>query len=177
MKIVQIGRLLFALTALPSLVLAQRGMAGPGGMAAGRGAKIARDPGIEIPRQVNGINLLIEHRQELMLSDTQFVRVIALKRGLDSTNSPLMRRLDSLQRTFKGGSILFGAPSAERRDSLSAARAVVRETDVAVHENIVEWRDKAYALLSSSQLTRAQELEEKAERELAEQSKGKGRGG
>jgi hypothetical protein len=156
-----VARITLGLVLLPSFLSAQRGMAGPGGF--GKTAHIARDVGIVIPKQLNTVNLLIEHRQELVLSDSQFKAIIAVKRGLDSLNAPLNRRLDSLQRLFKGGSILFGAASPE--------------TQAELHQNISVWRDKAYLGLSSTQAAKAGEIEDKAQRAIADESKGRGRGG
>lgn len=135
-----------------------------GGLGRGRvPGKPAREPGLAIPRQVNMLNLLIEHRQDVALGDSQFVRVIALKRTLDSTNAPLVRRLDSLQRLFRGGAPMFSEPSPARADSLAEARATVREAAAAIHENNAAARDAAYALLDVQQLTRARAIESKAE--------------
>jgi hypothetical protein len=147
----------------------QRGiMGGRGALTPGRGAgSLARDGGVQVPKYVNAVNLLIEHRQELSLSDSQFVRLIAAKRTLDSTNVPLLRKLDSVQRVFRSGVPMFSAPSTQRRDSLAEARALVNETLGTVRQNIAAARDKAYAILSTTQLTKAQELEEKAEKAAA----------
>lgn len=112
------------------------------------------------------LNLLILHRQEVALSDTQFVHVIALKRTLDSTNAPLMRKLDSVSRLFRGGRPIFAETSPARSDSVAEARAVVRQTNAAVHENNASARDKAYELLNEQQLLKAQEIEAKAEKAL-----------
>jgi hypothetical protein len=145
----------------------------------GRGAGIQRAAGVEIPQVVNAVNLLIEHRPELALSDTQFMRVIAIKRTLDSTNAPLMRRLDSVQRLFKNGP-LFSQGGAERRDSLTEARFLVRDVTAAVRENNATGRDQAYALLSAKQLDTAHSLEAAAEQRIADEAlKGRGqdRGG
>jgi hypothetical protein len=169
------------LGALPIAANAQGGMgrggSGRGGF--GRGAGIQRAPGVEIPQVVNAVNLLVEHRQDLTLTDTQFTRVIAIKRALDSTNAPLMRKLDSVQRLFKNGP-LFSNGSPERRDSLTEANSLVRETVAAVRENDATGRDQAYALLSSRQLDSAHGLEAKAEQQIqdaADKSRGQGRGG
>jgi len=154
---------------------AQRGiMGGRGAMTPGRGpGSLSRDAGIYIPKYANAVNLLLEHRPELALSDSQFTRVIAMKRILDSTNAPLLRKLDSVQRLFRAGTPLFSSPSAARRDSLVDARSLVIETTGTVRDNIAAAREKAYALLSSTQLKKAQEFEEKAERAaLAENQKG-----
>ena len=160
-----------------SAALAQRGIAGPTGSGQHRGAGISRDPGVSVPRLVNGVNLVVEHRQELALTDTQFVRVIGIKRALDSANAPLMRRIDSVQRLFKGGSLVFGNPGRAHRDSVAEAHAVIAETQAGVRQNIAEWRDKAWALLAPKQAAIAEELEAKAERALADDARGKGRGG
>lgn len=98
----------------PAFALAQRPSLGSLGR--GKIGQLSHEPGIEIPAIVNPVNLLIEHRQELALSDTQFKRVIGIKRALDSTNAPLVRKLDSVARVFKTKP-LFTEPSPERRDS------------------------------------------------------------
>jgi hypothetical protein len=171
------------LGAMPIAATAQggggMGRGGGGGRGFGRGAGVQRAPGIEVPQVVNVINLLVEHRQDLALTDTQFMRVIALKRALDSTNAPLMRKLDSVQRLFKNGP-LFSEGSLERRDSLTEANSLVRETVAAVRENNASSRDQAYGLLSSRQLDSAHGLEAKAEQQIqdaADKSRGQGRGG
>jgi hypothetical protein len=154
-----------------------RGGSGRGGF--GRGASLPRAPGVEVPQVVNAVNLLVEHRQDLALTDTQFMRVIAIKRTLDSTNSPLMRKIDSVQRLFKNGP-LFTSGSRERRDSLAEANSLVHETIAAVRENNESGRDQAYALLSSRQLDAAHALEAKAEQQIqdaAAQSRGQGKAG
>ena len=129
----RVSRLAWAMTVMPlllvpALVMAQRGIGGGGRGRGGGGGKegggIARDAGIAVPKLVNAVNLLVEHKQDLALTDTQFVRIIALKRSLDSTNAPLMRRVDSVQREFKGGAMLLGNPSPARRDSLAIGRSV-----------------------------------------------------
>jgi hypothetical protein len=156
----------------PALALAQRG--GGGGFGRGRGpGNLARESGLVIPQQVNMINLLIQHRQDVALSDSQFVRVIALKRGLDSTNAPSVRRLDSLSRLFRGGTPIFSEPSRARRDSIAEAGFVMRDLVAAVHDNNATARDKAYELLNEQQLLKAREIESKAEKAIEEASKTK----
>lgn len=157
----------------PAAAVAQgRGvMPGRGALSPGRGGgNMAREAGIQIPKYANGVNLLIEHRPDLALSDSQFTRIIAVKRALDSTNAPLMRKLDSVQHLFRAGTPMFSSPSAQRRDSLSSARALVSETVGTIRGNIVEWRDRAYATLLPLQLTKAREFEDKAEKAAAEEN-------
>ena len=167
-----VGAAVLCSIALPVLANAQT----MGGFGRGRRpGQLMREPGITIPKVVNTVNLMIEHRQELALTDTQFARVIVIKRVLDSTNAPLVRKLDSVQRLFKGGPI-FSSPSAERRDSLAEARAVVQETIGAIVENNGTSRDEAYALLSVQQLATARSLEAKAEQAIEDEAKRNGKG-
>ncbi len=163
--------LVLAAFALPAY--AQRGMMG--GMGRGKLGTIAREPGLTVPKYVNAVNLMIEHRQDLALTDSQFTRVIAIKRVLDSTNALSLRRLDSLQRLFKAEPI-FSAPSAARRDSLASARSLADMTMADVRENVGTARDKAFALLSVTQLTRAQDLESKAQQAIDEEKQNASRG-
>jgi hypothetical protein len=134
----------------------------PGGFGRGRASgKMTIDPGIEVPKVVNPVNLLVENRAALELTETQFARIIAIKRTLDSTNAPLLRRVDSVQRIFKKGPI-FSDPSPARRDSLAAAHAVVRESMAGVEDNVADGKEKAFAVLSPAQVTKAEQIEEKA---------------
>jgi hypothetical protein len=145
---------LFATTAVQAQI--------PGGFGRGRASgRMTIDPGIEVPKVVNPVNLLVENRAALELTDSQFARIIAIKRTLDSTNAPLMRRVDSVQRIFKKGPI-FSDPSVARRDSLAAAHAVVRESIAGVEDNIADGREKAFAVLSPAQVTKAEQIEDRA---------------
>ena len=161
-----------ALTVAASSAFAQSGgMGGVGGfgslgnpMSRGKTINMKRESGITVPELVNPVNLLVLHRQELGLTNQQFVDVIGIKRTLDSTNSPLERRLDSLQRLFKGKDPLFGEPGAARRDSLSRAEALVRVTQGELLDNIDPARDRAYQLLNLNQRALARQIEEKADK-------------
>jgi hypothetical protein len=164
------------LALLPSVSLAQRiGGLGRGGRSGGGGMSV--EQALVIPKVVNGVNLLIEHRQELALSDSQFKQIILVKRSLDSTNAPLMRKLDSVQFLFKGGGIRFGNESRARRDSLAEARAMIGETQVAIRSNISDAHERVSGILSFAQVTKAQDLEAAAEKAIQDEAKGKGRGG
>jgi hypothetical protein len=162
---------------------AQRGIMNPrGALTPGRGnGTLSREGSVQIPKYVNSVNVLVEHRQDLSLSDSQFVRLIAAKRSLDSTNAPLLRKLDSVQRVFKSGVPLFSSPSAQRRDSIAEARVFVAGTLGTVRDNISVARDKAYTVLSSTQLVIVRDLEEKAEKAVAAENerteRSAGRGG
>jgi len=122
---------------------------------------------------VNVVNLLIEHRQDLELSDSEFAGVVRIKRALDSTNAPLERKLDSLQHVYKGGPI-FSEPSPERRDSLAHARATVVDATGIIRDNIMAAREHAFALLSPGQVTKAQAIEAAAEKAIEDENKRNG---
>ena len=169
----QMVRIACLLTLSSSVAFAQRGVGGTGGIGnigRRRPGNIEREPALVVPKAVNIVNVLIEHRKDLALSDSQFLRLLSIKRTLDSTNSPLTRKIDSLQRLYRGGPI-FSEPSAERRDSLNTARAVALETIASVRDNIATGREQAFSLLSSSQHAKAQEIEAEAERTMAEENK------
>ena len=160
---------------VPGLVGAQGLPGNGGGFDRSRGpGKLARAPGITVPRQVNPINLLIEHRQDLDLSEAQFLQVIRIKRTVDSSNAPLMRKLDSVQAVLKPMP-LFREPSPLRRDSLAEGQALVQETMAAVREHLDEARSQAYELLSSTQVTKAQDIERKAQKAIDDEAKPAGR--
>jgi hypothetical protein len=112
---------------LPAALGAQTrvGGMGPDGQK-GKPGRLSRDMGITIPKIVNPINLLIEHRLEVALNDTQFTKIVAIKRVLDSTNAPMSRKLDSIARLYKPRPI-FSSITRERRDSIAEAHPLVLE--------------------------------------------------
>jgi len=156
-------RIVIAAVSLPAVLGAQTriGGMGPDGQK-GKPGRLARDMGITVPKIVNPVNLLIEHRLEIALNDTQFTKIIAIKRVLDSTNATPTRRLDSLQRLFRPRPI-FSSITQQRRDSIAEAHPVMLELVAAIRENISTARDSAFALLSARQLSTAQGLESVAE--------------
>jgi hypothetical protein len=151
---------------VPGVASAQ--MPGGGFGRGGRAPGISREAGLTIPKPVNMVNLLIEHRQEVALTDSQFKQIISLKRELDSTNAPQMRRLDSLSRLFRGGTPIFSEQSGARRDSLARGRIVMREVLAIVDDNNSTARDRAYALLTEQQLPKAKTIQSAAEKALDE---------
>jgi hypothetical protein len=126
----------------------------PGGMH-GRMTGPTRDSGVVMARHVNPLNLLIAHRQDLALSDSQFANIIVLKRSLDLANAPLLRKADSVERLFKGRPI-FARQSPEHRDSVRAGRELVDDVAGAVRENDDDYRARALALLNEEQLRAAE---------------------
>jgi hypothetical protein len=158
-------RMMIAAVTLPVALGAQTrvGGMGPNGQK-GKPGRLARDEGISIPAIVNPVNLLIEHRLEVALNDTQFTKIIAIKRTLDSTNAPMSRKLDSIARLYKPRPI-FSVITDERRDSIAQAHPMVLDLVAGIRENISSAKDSAYALLSARQLSTAQGIESVAEQE------------
>ncbi len=96
-------------------------------MGRGRSDLSSDGPVIAAPKQVNAVNLLIEHRQELTLTDSQFAHVVVIKRALDSTDMPLLRKIDSVATPFQiGAAVLEPEPGAARLDRRGEG---VRQTD------------------------------------------------
>jgi len=165
----------FAIAAMVALVPVVAGAQLPGMGSIGRGrlpSALKRDPGLDVPPTINIVNLVVEHRQDMMLTDTQFVRVVAIKRALDSTNSPLFRRIDSVQRLFKS-TPLFSDPTTARRDSVNAAKSLVKEMTSDIGDNIADAKDKVFLMLSVPQKERAEQIEDQARKASA--SAGRGR--
>jgi hypothetical protein len=157
--------MVIAAVSLPVVLGAQTrvGGVGPNGQK-GKPGRLARDEGITIPGIVNPVNLLIEHRLGLALNDTQFTKIVAIKRTLDSTNAPMSRKLDSIARLYKPRPI-FSMVTAERRDSIADAHPAVMQLVAGLRDNISSARDSAYSLLSARQLSTAQGYESVAEQE------------
>jgi len=156
-------RMVIVAVSLPAVLGAQTriGGMGPNGQK-GKPGRLERDMGITVPKIVNPVNLLIEHRLEVALNDTQFAKIIVIKRALDSTNAPMSRKLDSLQRLFHPRPI-FSSVSQERRDSIAEAHPLMLDLVAGIRENISSAKDSAYTLLSARQLMTAQGLESVAE--------------
>ncbi len=162
----------------PSVAFAQRGMGRGGDNMGSVRNGLTRHEEIDVPKQVNAVNLLIEHRQDLALTDSQMARVVVIKRALDSTNTPLMRKMDSVQRLFKTAP-LFTNESPARRDSVAQAKSLVRETVADLQDNLAAGREKAFDLLSSQQRDKADALAAAAQKTIDDEkaaSEGRGRG-
>jgi hypothetical protein len=154
----------------PALAAAQ--LPGIGSIGRRLPAALKRDSGIVVPQTINVVNLVVQHRQDIALTDTQFVRIIAIKRALDSTNAPLSRRIDSVQRLFKGVPI-FTEPTAAHRDSLNAGKAVIKEMTADIDDNIADAKDKMFALLTTPQKEQAEQVEDKARKASAAAGRGR----
>lgn len=158
--------IVFGMGALGLPAQAQRGI----GMGRRGPGNIVREQGIVAPKLVHPVNLLIEHRQDLALSDSQFKHLILLKRTLDSSDAPMLRKIDSVQRLFRGG-LVFGEQSREHRDSVAEGRTVVLEMTAALRDRYALAKERAFAMLNAQQYDKAQELHAKAERAIQDEER------
>jgi hypothetical protein len=121
---------------------------------------------------VNGVNVILDHQAELALTDSQAIRINAIKRALDSTTAPLLKRVDAARARFAPTS--GGSPAP--RDSLVRAGAMIQEVMTAVRDSVHAARDRAFALLTPAQLTKALEFQDTAQRELDDEQRNAGHG-
>jgi hypothetical protein len=137
-----------------------------GRMGAGREfGQSADDPLVSEARPVNDVSVLIQHRQQLALSDSQFIHLVAIRRSVDSANFPLERRLDSLARVEHDASSGFRRLPA---DTVRRLRELARTTLDALAANIRPATERAHNLLTDHQIETAATFEQQA-REMAEQ--------
>jgi len=156
------ARVLIATLLIPVALAAQV----KGRMGAGREfGQSADDPLVSEPRPVNDVSVLIQHRQQLALSDSQFLQLVSIRRSVDSANFPLERRLDSLLHVERDASSTFRRLPA---DTLRHLRDIARSTLDALAANIRPATERAHSLLSDRQVDMAATFEQQA-REMAEQ--------
>lgn len=137
----------------------------PGGSHVGIGRSPVRDdpamreigPELEL-RLANGVNLIIAHAKDLQLSSEQLTRVAAIKRRLDSLNTPLMRELDVLERDQRQRAAV---PHA-RGDKPDEQDPAVQRTVDTLRANMHAAESDAYEVLSGTQLQQALQLVKQA---------------
>lgn len=109
-------------------------------------------------RLANGVNIIIGHAKELSLTGEQLARVVAIKRQLDSLNTPLMRELDSLERAGRGKE---KAPRS-KGDLPEPSDPQLDETLGALRTNLHNAELDAYEVLSGEQLQKALQMVKEA---------------
>lgn len=160
-----------ALAVAPACLRAQY-RDGGGGSSTGAGPDSARSTW----QQVDVIALVLSHRSDLALADSQVTRLTAIEAAHDSANAPLRARLDSLRGEGgpRGGGDLSDADRAAMHQRFQAMRdafAGIRDHDQAA-------RKEAYALLTSDQRKKAERLEDDARKSMGGAERGRGgRGG
>jgi hypothetical protein len=116
---------------------------------------------------VNVARAVIEHEQDMALTDSQRTQIILIQRRLDSTAAPLLKRIDSLKPTWRpaGG---INDLSPEQREQLIALRAAQFAVVDSLTPTFAKARDQVMAVLNPEQRERAAKLE-KNERKRAEE--------
>ena len=109
-------------------------------------------------RLANGVNVIIGHAKELSLTGEQLTRVVAIKRQLDSLNTPLMRQLDSLERANRGRE---KAPRV-KGDLPEPTDPAIDETLGQLRRNLHNAELDAYEVLSGEQLQKALQMVKEA---------------
>ena len=109
-------------------------------------------------RLANGVNIIIGHAKELSLTGEQLTRVVAIKRQLDSLNSPLMRELDSLERASRGRE----KEPRVKGDLPEPSNPLVDETLAELRTNLHNAELDAYEVLSGEQMQKALQMVKEA---------------
>jgi Spy/CpxP family protein refolding chaperone len=110
---------------------------------------------------LNSVELLLQHRGELDLADSQVVAITAVKARLDSLDGALMQKLDSLRAQAPAAPPGSDSRWSERRDQF---RDIVSQ----LRKNNDEARKQAMALLTPHQRKLAQGIEDEARKQLEE---------
>jgi hypothetical protein len=111
--------------------------------------------------------LVLDHASELAITDSQRVKLGAIRQVQDSANRPWLQRLDSLRpagRPANGPNDL----SQEQRDEIAARRAAINEIMAGMRETNAEARQQTMALLSEDQQKKAAKLEDEAKKKADE---------
>ena len=116
---------------------------------------------------VNVARAVIEHQQDMELTDSQRTQIVLIQRRLDSTAAPLLKKIDSLKPTWRpaGG---INDLSPEQRDQLVALRTAQFAVIDSLTPTFAKARDQVMAVLDPEQRERAAKLE-KNERKRAEE--------
>ena len=156
---------------LATALLLASGAVGQAQLPGGRGSSmsVGRSPNRDDPamkeigaalelRLANGVNIIVGHAKELSLSSEQLARVVAIKRQLDSLNSPLMRELDSLARASRSKE---KAPRA-KGDLPEPSDPAIDETLAELRTNLHNAELDAYEVLSGEQMQKALQMVKEA---------------
>jgi hypothetical protein len=116
---------------------------------------------------VNVARTVIEHQQDLELTDSQRTQIVLIQRRLDSTAAPLLKKIDSLKPTWRpaGG---INDLSPDQREQLVALRKAQFEVIDSLTPSFTKAREQVMTVLNPEQRERAAKLE-KNERKRAEE--------
>jgi hypothetical protein len=146
-----------ALVLLPSLAMGQ-GLRRDNNPFAGKPAPVA---------PVNVARTVIEHEQDLALTDSQRTEIVLIQHQLDSAAAPLLKKIDSLKPTWRpaGG---INDLSPEQREQLVSLRKAQFEVIDSLTPAFAKARDRVMTVLTPEQRDRAAKLEKNARKRAEE---------
>ena len=149
-----------ALVLLPSLAMGQ-GVRRDNNPFAGKPAPVA---------PVNVARTVIEHEQDLALTDSQRTEIVLIQHQLDSAAGPLLKKIDSLKPTWRpaGG---INDLSPEQREQLVSLRKAQFEVIDSLTPAFAKARDRVMTVLTPEQRDRAAKLERNARKRAEETAK------
>jgi hypothetical protein len=114
--------------------------------------------------------ILDRNDKDLALADSQRTQLKRIQAKLDSTNAPLLQRLEAARPTWRpaGG---LGDLSPEQRDQLVAFRRVQEAVIDSLTPNVQKANEAARAVLNPDQQERAAKLEKDARKRAEELAK------
>ena len=114
--------------------------------------------------------ILDRNDKDMELADSQRTQLQHIQAKLDSTNAPLLKRLEAARPTWRpaGG---LGDLSQEQRDQLVAFRHVQEAIVDSLTPNVQKANDAARAVLNPEQQERAAKLEKDARKRAEELAK------
>ena len=136
-----------ALVLLPSLAMGQY-VRRDNNPFAGKPAPIA---------PVNVARTIIEHEQDMALTDSQRTQIVLIQNRLDSVAAPLLRKIDSLKPTWRpaGG---INDLSPEQREQLFSLRKAQFEVIDSLTPTFAKAREQVMTVLTPEQRDRATKL-------------------
>jgi len=119
---------------------------------------------------VNVARAVIEHQQDLGLTDSQRTQIVLIQRRLDSTAAPLLKKIDSLRPTWRpaGG---INDLSVEQREQLVALRTAQFAAIDSLTPAFAKAREQVMSVLNPEQRDRAAKLEKNARKRAEEMAK------
>ena len=119
---------------------------------------------------VNVARTIIEHEQDMALTDSQRTQIVLIQHQLDSVAAPLLRKIDSLKPTWRpaGG---INDLSPEQREQLFSLRKAQFEVIDSLTPTFAKAREQVMTVLTPEQRDRAAKLERSARKRAEESAK------
>lgn len=149
-----------ALVLLPSLAMGQY-VRRDNNPFAGKPAPVVP---VDVARQV------IEHEQDMALTDSQRTQIVLIQHRLDSAAAPLLKKIDSLKPTWRpaGG---INDLSPEQREQLVSLRKAQFAVIDSLAPTFAKAREQVMTVLNPEQRERAEKLEKNARKRAEEMAR------